>query len=246
MWWEQISEYIYLTYQKKLEELIELGTDSNDSHTTYHIKGDVIWALGPKAKHEMMRGHWGKELQDISLRELLKLFKETFLPTRNVFHSRAHSFNIGQEDNKTQDEYWKRLVDAERKCEFNSITPEDIITCKFGATINNKKAREKFIKSPLKLKLVLETIKLDNYNHNYGDKCSKSKRQGKILSDRSSEDEQIGYTKQMTRKRAAITKAATFTENQTGHRAIIARHEKPNVTIVKGRDVLRKYADQRP
>ena len=54
MWWEQISEYIDLTYQKKLEELLEHGTDSIDPHTTYHIKGDVIWALGPKAKHEIM------------------------------------------------------------------------------------------------------------------------------------------------------------------------------------------------
>ena len=32
-----------------------------DPHTAYHIKGDVIWALGPKAKHEIMRGQWGRE-----------------------------------------------------------------------------------------------------------------------------------------------------------------------------------------
>ena len=56
MWWKQISKDIDLTYQKKLEELIKQGTDSMDLHTTYHIKGDVIWALGPKAKHEIMRG----------------------------------------------------------------------------------------------------------------------------------------------------------------------------------------------
>ena len=49
MWWEQISEFIDLFYQKKLEELIELGTYSMDPHTTYHIKGDVICALGLKA-----------------------------------------------------------------------------------------------------------------------------------------------------------------------------------------------------
>ena len=37
LWWEQISEYKDLTYQKKLEELLEHGTDSIDPHTTYHI-----------------------------------------------------------------------------------------------------------------------------------------------------------------------------------------------------------------
>ena len=25
-----------------------------DAHTIYHLKNDVIWALGPKAKHEIM------------------------------------------------------------------------------------------------------------------------------------------------------------------------------------------------
>ena len=120
-----------------------------------------------------MRGQWGKELEDISLQELLRLFKKTFLPTRNVFHSRAQFFNIKQEDGETLDEYWKRLVDIERKCEFNTITPEDIITYKFAASINDKKARDKFIKGPLKLQLILETVELDNYNCKYGNKQNK-------------------------------------------------------------------------
>ena len=50
MWWKQISQDIDLTYQMKPEELIKQGTDSVDPHTTYHIKGDVIWALGAKSK----------------------------------------------------------------------------------------------------------------------------------------------------------------------------------------------------
>ena len=195
MWWEQISEYIDLTYQKKLEELLEHGTDSIDPHTTYHIKGDVIWALGPNAKHEIMRGQWGKELKDISLQEMLKLFKKTFLPARNIFHSRAQFFNIKQEEGETLDEYWKKLVDIERKCEFGNITPEDIITYKFAASINDKKARDKFIKGPLKLQLVLETIELDNYNRKYGDNPSHFKRQRKNSPENTSEDEQVGYTK---------------------------------------------------
>ena len=76
-------------------------------------QGCIIWALGPKAKHEIMRGQWGRELKDIPLQELLKLFKKTFLPTRNLFHSRAQFFNIKQEDNETLDEYWKKLVDTQ-------------------------------------------------------------------------------------------------------------------------------------
>ena len=175
MWWEQVSENIHVTYNRNLDELMDQGIDRMDPHTVYHIKGDVIWALGPKAKHEIMRGQWGKELKDIDLPELLKLFKKTLIPARNVFHSRAQFFNIQQEDNETLDEYWKRLVDIERQCEFNSITPEEIITYKFAATINDKNAQDKFMKGPLKLQMVLETIEQDNYNRKYGDKKTNKK-----------------------------------------------------------------------
>ena len=93
---------------------MELGTDSLDAQLTHHIKGDVIWLLDPKANQEIMRGQGDKELKDITLQEVFKLFKKTFLPTRNVFHSGAPFFNIKQEDNETLDEYWQKLVDIEK------------------------------------------------------------------------------------------------------------------------------------
>ena len=94
---------------------MDQGINQLDPHTVYHIKGDVIWALGQKAKHEIMRCQWGKELKDIDLPELLKVLKKTVIPAKNVLHSRAQFFNIKQEDSETLDEYWKRLVDIERK-----------------------------------------------------------------------------------------------------------------------------------
>ena len=95
-------------FRRNLDEMMDQGTDQMDPHTVYHIKGDVIWALGPKAKHEIMRAQWGRGLKDVDLSELLKLFKKTCIPERNVFNSRAQFFNIRQEDNETLDEYWKR------------------------------------------------------------------------------------------------------------------------------------------
>ena len=71
--------------------------------------------------------------------------QKTFLPVRNVFHSRAQFFKMKQDDNEILDEYWKRLVDIERKCDFVNITAEEIITNKFAATIKDKRARDKFI-----------------------------------------------------------------------------------------------------
>ena len=147
-----------------------------------------------------MRGQWGRKMKDISLQELLKLFKKTFLPTRNVFHNREQFFNIKQENDETLDEYLEKLVDIERKCEFNGITTEEIITYKFAVTVNDKKSRDKFIKGPLKLQLVLETIELYNYNRKYGNKKSRTRKERKKSSDSFSDGEQIAYTK-LTRKK---------------------------------------------
>ena len=180
MWWEQISEYILLTYNRNLDEITDEGVECMDPHTVYHIQGDVIWALGPKVKHEILRGQWGREIKDVKVPELLTLFKKTFLPVRNVFHSRAQFFNMKQDDNETLDEYWKRLVDIERKCDFGNITAEEIITYKFAATVKDKRARDKFIKGPLKIQMVLETIELDNYNRKYVDKKPKTKKAKKF------------------------------------------------------------------
>ena len=79
MGWEQISEYIHLTYNRNLDEMMNQGTDQMDPHTVHHIKGDVIWALGLKAKHEIMRGQWGRELKDVDLPLYVDLLKDVDL-----------------------------------------------------------------------------------------------------------------------------------------------------------------------
>ena len=92
MWWEQIAEYIHLTYNRNRDEIIDEGTEYLDPHTVYHIKGDVIWALGPKAKHEIMRGQWGRELKDVNLFELPTYSRRpSFL--REMYFTVEHNFS---------------------------------------------------------------------------------------------------------------------------------------------------------
>ena len=62
-----------------------------DAQISHHIKGDVTWALGPKAKHEIIRGQWGRELKGISLQELLKLFKKPFCQRKMYFTAEHNS-----------------------------------------------------------------------------------------------------------------------------------------------------------
>ena len=168
--------------------------------------------IGPKSETRDYEVPMGKRPQRHQLTSIAETVKKTFLPTRNVFHSRAQFFNIKREDGETLDEYWKRLVDIERKCKFTIITPLIIITDKFAASINDKKARDKFIKGPLKLKLILEAIELDNYNHKYRDKLTKFKRQQNNSSESTSEDDHVGNTKTATKKKSTFTGKKKTTE----------------------------------
>ena len=95
MWWEQIQEYTILTYQLEIEEVARPQEGDSDEirNLREKIKGDITWTLGPKAKHNLMRGQWGREFRDISHDKIIVLFKKTFVPARNVFHSRAQFFN---------------------------------------------------------------------------------------------------------------------------------------------------------
>ena len=95
-------------------------------------------------------------------------------------------------------------MNIERKCEFNSITPEEIITYKFAATINAKKARDKSIKGPLKLQMILETIEQDNYNRKYGDKKTNRKHR-KLNLESSPSEEQVVYTHPTRKRKIAET-----------------------------------------
>ena len=96
-------------------------------------------------------------------------------------------------------------MDIERKSVLNRKTPEEIITYKFAATIKDKKARNKFIKSPLELRTVLENIALDNYNRKYGDKKQKNKKSRTVSSNSSSSGEQVAFTRPARKRRPLNT-----------------------------------------
>ena len=115
-----------------------------------------------------------------------------------------------QDDNETLDEYWKRLVDIERKCDFNNITAEEIITYKFATTIKDKRARDNPLKGPLNIQLVLETIELNNYNQKYGDKKPKIKKARKDSTSSSTSSDLVKQTKHGSEKPNSTKKKKIF------------------------------------
>ena len=145
-------------------------------------------------------------------------------------------------------------MDIERKCDFNRITPEEIIIYKFAATINDTKAQDNFIKGPLELQLVLETIELDNYNCKYSEKKripkSKTNIIGQFLGRKTSclhKTNTHGSKKRMKRTRENKTlEIVASAENPTGRRSSHAQHGRHNAITVQEQDTLPRYADQEP
>ena len=143
-------------------------------------------------------GPRGKRCQTTRTADIIQ---KNLPPSEKCIPQQGTIFQYETGGNETLDEYWKRLVDIERKCDFNNVTPEEIITYKFAATIGDKRARDKFIKGPLKIQLVLETIELDNYNRKYGDKKPKIKKVKRDSTSSSTSSEQVGHTNQLRKQK---------------------------------------------
>ena len=89
--------------------------------------------------------------------------------------------------------------------QVNRLTHEEMITYKFTASINDEKARDKFIKRPLKLQLVLETIELGNFSCKYRDETSKQNKHRRQPLHNSSDRDRIAFTKQIRKRRTSDT-----------------------------------------
>ena len=84
----------------------------------------------------------GKRIERHQFSGIVKIIQKDFSTHKKCTTAESFFFKIKQEDNEVLHEYWKRLADIEKKCETNRITPEDTITHKFAANINDKKAQE--------------------------------------------------------------------------------------------------------
>ena len=68
---------------------------------------------------------------NMNINQLYSLFRLHFIPERNMFHSRADFFGIVREPSETAEEVWTRILQTEKNCEFDNVTPAELIASKF-------------------------------------------------------------------------------------------------------------------
>ena len=87
------------------------------------------------------------------------MFNEYFLPKGNTYHNRGKFFWTKQTEAETPEDFWRRLKEIEKECNFESITGEELLISKSMTAITDKKLRDKLMKE--KKREMKETIEMN-------------------------------------------------------------------------------------
>ena len=77
--------------------------------------------------YQITRAEYETELDSIKLKDLIRLFTEYYLPKRNTHHNRGDFFWAKQPEEETPEEFWKRLIEIKKECNFSTISAEELL-----------------------------------------------------------------------------------------------------------------------
>ena len=98
------------------------------------------------------------------MKDLIRLFTEFYMPKRNTYHNRGDFVWAKQTEEETPEDFWRRLIEIEKECNFNTISAEELLISKYMTAITDKKLRDKKMKEKtLELKKIIELIKQNTY-----------------------------------------------------------------------------------
>ena len=69
------------------------------------------------------------------INQLYSLFRLHFILERNKIHSRADTFGITREPKETAEDVGTKILQTEKNCKFDNVTPAELIALKFLSLI---------------------------------------------------------------------------------------------------------------
>ena len=121
------------------------------------IKDLFIWALCESAITKMTRTVRDNDPNRIDFNQLYSLFELHFIPECNKFHSRADFFGITREKSETAEDVWTRILEAEKNCEIENVTPAELIASKFLSLFGRSTSDYELKKKIRKNDMTIET-----------------------------------------------------------------------------------------
>ena len=142
----KISAILQTGTQLDITPLMKGEEITNCSGKEQTIQEDFIWGVGPEALYQITRAEYKTETDSIITLDLIRLFTEFCMPKRNTYHSRGDFFWAKQTEEETPEEFWRRLIEIEKECNFNTISAEELLISKYMTAITDKKLRDKIMK----------------------------------------------------------------------------------------------------
>ena len=159
LWWRRFIQYVKMTQKIDLNRMTtdkEIIEDYKEE-LEIKIKDIFIWALGEEAVTEMTKTVRDNDPNKMNINQLYSLFRLHFIPGRNKFHSRADFFGIVREPKQTAEDVWTRILQTEKNCEFDNVTPAELIASKILSLIGRSTGDYELKKKIRKSSMTIET-----------------------------------------------------------------------------------------
>ena len=165
-WLERFRQFCKREHKIDIAPLLEGEeiTETNRTGKEQAVKEDFIRGVGPEAPYQITRAEYKTEPDSIKIKDLIRLFTEFYMPKRNTYHNRGYFFWAKQTEDETPEEFWRRLIEIEKECNFTTISAEELLISKYMTAITDKKLRDKIMKEKtLEMKKIIDLIKQNTY-----------------------------------------------------------------------------------
>ena len=165
-WLERFKHFTKREHKIDITPLLkgEDITDSGWGAKEQAIQEDFIWGVESEALFQTTRAEYKTDPDSIKIKDLILLYTEYYLPKRNTYHNRGGFFRAKQSEEETPEDFWRRLIEIEKECNFGSISAEELLISKYMTAITSKKRRDNIMKEKtLQLKKIIELIKQNTY-----------------------------------------------------------------------------------
>ena len=163
-WLERFRQFCKREHKIDITPLMKGEEITNWSGKEQTVQEDFIWGVRPEALYQITRAEYKTEPDSIKILDLMWLFTEFYMPKRNTYHNRGDFFGAKQTEEETPEEFWRRLIEIEKECNFNTISAEELLISKYMTAITDKKLRDKIMKEKtLEIKKIVELMKQNTF-----------------------------------------------------------------------------------
>ena len=72
------------------------------------------------------------------IKDLIRLFTEYYMPKTNTYHNLGRFFWAKQTEEEIPEEFWRRLYEIEKECNFKTISAEELLISNYRTAITEK------------------------------------------------------------------------------------------------------------